>query len=141
MIKEFVEAWDKNKDKLMEYFKTHSQEEYSQYQDLVKLLFNIVINPVLWEEKREKFDISNMKIIDDGNYDGTLIFILLKAGFYYTTEGYIYTSVNYGSCPGCDTLQHIQSWDLKELPNEEQIKDYMTLTLHLLQRCHYMKGE
>lgn len=47
MIKEFCLAWEKNKDKFEEYFKNTKQDEYSEYMDLVGLLFDIVINPEL----------------------------------------------------------------------------------------------
>lgn len=39
MIKEFCLAWEKNKDKLEEYFRKARQEEYGNYEDLVKCLF------------------------------------------------------------------------------------------------------
>lgn len=49
MIKEFVEAWDANKNKLEDYFRNTKQEEYDSYEDLVKKLFKVVINPYLEE--------------------------------------------------------------------------------------------
>lgn len=52
MIKEFCLAWEKNKEKLEEYFRNTPQNEYSDYEDFVKLLFDIVINP----EINRKFD-------------------------------------------------------------------------------------
>ena len=39
----------------------------------------------------------------------------------------------YGSCSGCDTLLGINEYE-DGLPNEEQVKDYMTLCLHLIQK-------
>lgn len=139
MIKEFVKKWEQNKNKLEEFIKTHKQEEYDSYEDLVKLLFNIVIN-VVEDFCDNTFDTNNITIIDDGDYQGTQIFILHKKSYQPYISEYVYTSVCYGSCSGCDTLQSISSYNY-ELPDEEQIKDYMTLILHLLQNCHYMKGE
>jgi hypothetical protein len=49
------------------------------------------------------------------------------------------TEVGYGSCTVCDTLQSIQ-WDDYDYedpdkePTEGQVKDYMTLCLHLIQQ-------
>ena len=143
MIKEFVDKWDKNKDKLENFIRTHKQEEYYAYEDLVKLLFDIVINADEgWEF--DVFDINNIITIDDGDYQGTQIFILHKNSYQPSVEEYVYTSVYYGSCSGCDTLQSIQSEsfeDIDGIPTENQVKDYMTLFLHLLQNCHYMKDE
>ena len=53
-------------------------------------------------------------------------------------EDYLITHTYYGSCSGCDTLQGINSYSC-ELPTEEQVKDYMTLALHLVQRMHRIK--
>ena len=47
MIKEFVEAWNENRDKLEDYFRNTKQREYDEYKDIVEKLFKIVINPYL----------------------------------------------------------------------------------------------
>jgi hypothetical protein len=49
MIKEFIEAWDKSKDKLEDYFRNTKQEEYDRYEKIVIKLFEKVINPYLVE--------------------------------------------------------------------------------------------
>ena len=137
MIKEFIEKWDKYKNELEEYFKTNKQLEYSSYELIVKALFDIIIN----KDEEDKFDTENITVIDDGDYQGTQIFILHKDWYQPSVEDYVYTNTYYGSCSGCDTLLAIQDWDLEELPSEEQIKEYMTLALHLLQKCKYMIDE
>ena len=45
MIKEFVLAWDANKDKLRNYIASHDQEEYNEYSKIVRMIFEQVINP------------------------------------------------------------------------------------------------
>lgn len=137
MIKEFIEKWDKYKNELEEYFKTNKQLEYSSYELIVKALFDIIIN----KDEEDKFDTENITVIDDEDYQGTQIFILHKDWYQPSVEDYVYTNTYYGSCSGCDTLLAIQDWDLEELPSEEQIKEYMTLALHLLQKCKYMIDE
>ena len=144
MIKEFVTAWDKNKDKLKEYIKTHDQDEYDSYKDLVKLLFDIVINPEAehWRDDDNcrfwhRFDTNNIHEIDDGDYQGSLIFLLYGDSYQPSPSDYVYTSVYYGSCSGCDTLLGINDY-VGGLPSDEQVDDYMTLLLHLLQKCHCM---
>lgn len=144
MIEEFVSAWDKNKDKLKEYIKTHKQEEYCSYIDLVRLLFNVVINPDVpnWRCCGESrfwtgFDTENIHEIDDGDYQGSLIFLLHEDTYQPSPGDYVYTSVYYGSCSGCDTLLSISGYG-DGLPNDEQVNDYMALCLHLLQKCHTM---
>ena len=136
MIKEFIEKWDKYKNELEEYFKTNKQLEYSSYELIVKALFDIIIN----KDEEDKFNTENITVIDDGDYQGTRIFILHKDWYQPSVEDYVYTNTYYGSCSGCDTLLAINGYD-EDMPNEEQIKEYMTLALHLLQKCKYMIDE
>lgn len=140
MIKEFVNKWDKYKGDLEDYFRNNKQLEYDCYEEIVKLLFEKVINRDI-QSIFDSFFIDDINIVDDGDYQGTKIFILHKNSYNSSIYDYVYTSVYYGSCSGCDILLKIQSYDLNEFPNEEQVKDYMTLALHLLQNCNYMEGE
>lgn len=137
MIKDFCLAWEKNKDKLEKYFKSNKQNMYSDYKDLVKLLFDIVINPEI-KDDYSKYNTKSIQIIDDGGYWGTLIFILHRDTCEPYINDYVYTNSCYGSCTYCDTLADIHKYEYDTLPNEQQIRDYMSLCLHLLQRCNLM---
>lgn len=137
MIQNFVKAWDANKDKLKEYFQTHSMSEYDEYVKLVQLLFNIVINPYLEKvnpTKQYDADIDEITVIDNGEYQGTQLFVLHEKTYQPAAYEYVLTHQSYGSCSGCDTLQGIQVYS-SDIPDEEQVNDHMTLCLHLLQRC------
>lgn len=138
MIKEFCLAWEKNKDKLEEYLRTTPQSEYGSYKDLVRSIFNIVINTD--ERIYDQYDTENIVSIDDGDYQGTLIFILHRDTYYPDVSDYVFTSVDYGSCSGCDTLLSISGYE-DDIPSDEQVEDYMTLCLHLLEHCKFMGGE
>lgn len=144
MIKEFVDAWDANKEKLEEYFRTTRQEEYNNYRTIVYQLFKKVINPYFLERIETPFDIETVNEkyrqnngiveIDDGDYQGTLLYIIHRGCYQPGIRDYILTFVNYGSCSGCDTLQGIHQYS-DDLPSEEQVAEYMTLALHILQNC------
>lgn len=136
MIKEFVERWDKYKGDLEKYFRTTRQEEYSTYEDIVIALFEEVINKE--DINCHEFDLEQMTIIDDGDYQGTRIFIIPLKTYQPSVEEYVITDTYYGSCSGCDTLLAISSYD-DGIPNEGQIKDYMELALHLLQKCRWLE--
>lgn len=82
-----------------------------------------------------------MKIIQDGEYHGTGIYILHRINYEPTISDYIYTYADYGSCSACDTLQEILGYNYDEKPNEQQVQDLMRLALHLLQRCKYMEED
>lgn len=136
MIKDFCLAWEKNKGKLEEYFRTTKQDEYYSYKNLVELLFDIVIIPSM-EDSYYWFDTENILVIDDGDYQGTQVFILHRDRYQPSVKEYVYTNTYYGSCSGCDTLLAISGYG-SDLPDEEQVKDYMELCLHLLQKCNFM---
>lgn len=139
MIKEFVEKWDKYKGNLENYFRNTEQKEYQDYKDIVKALFENVINQGetdYWN----KFNIEKMTLIDDGDYQGTQIFIIPLDTYQPNVEDYVVTNTYYGSCSGCDTLQGISYYE-QGLPSENQVKAYMKLSLHLLQKCKWLEEE
>ncbi|MDK2772133.1 MAG: hypothetical protein KYX68_07960 [Flavobacterium sp.] len=138
MILEIIEKWEENKFKLEEYFKTTKQSEYSNYKDIVVKLFEIVIVGVKnkWNGT-DNYDVSKITVIDDGDYQGTQIFLIPKETYQPSVEDYIMTNTYYGSCSGCDTLQGFSCYD-DDLPTEEQISEYMTLALHLVQKMKFL---
>lgn len=139
MIKEFVERWNKYKENLEKYFRNTKQEEYDTYEKIVKILFDKVINQE--ETKYYKFATNNITVIDDRDYQGTQIFIIPLDTYQPEINDYVVTNTYYGLCSGCDTLQAISEYDYDEKPDENQIKDYMELALHLLQKCRWLGEE
>ena len=132
MIKEFVKAWDANKSLLEEHIKEQDQADFD-YAFLLKMLIDIVINPYI----EGKLDSANIHVINDGDYQGSQLFIVPSAIYQPTPQDYMWTYQDYGSCSGCDLLESIRGYD-GGLPTEEQVKKYMMLELHLLQRCRWM---
>ena len=126
MVKEFLERWEENKWKIRESLKTKLP---NYYEELVKLVISNIT-----AEMYEDFapDPERIHTIDDGNYQGTLLFIIGEKG----SSPIIYYSlfVDYGSCGACDTLQGIlDNKDWEELPTESQVNDCMILALHIVQ--------
>jgi hypothetical protein len=138
MIREFIERWEKNKHKLEEYFRTTKQEEYDAYSKIVVKLFELVINDSRGNGTVEfNFNTEEMTIINNGNYSGTEIFILYNDTCEPDISDYVVTHNYYGSCSGCDILLSISNYDVG-FPNDDQVKEYMTLALHLVQRCKWL---
>lgn len=135
MIQDFVKAWDANQDNLKEYFQTHEMADYRAYKDLVKLLFELVINPYLKIIGKKVYNLEHIHEIDDGDYQGTLLYAIPLDTFQPTEWDYVFTHQDYGSCPGCDILEEIQTYNYHQFPNKEQLFGHMTLCLHLLQKC------
>ncbi len=133
MIQAFVSAWEKRKTDLENYFRKTPQGQYDSYEMLVKLIFKFVINAEIEEECGSlEYDINRLHVIDDGDYQGTKLFIIPKDMYQPSADDYVITTVSYGSCSGCDTFLSISQYK-EGIPNEKQVKDYMTLCLHLLQ--------
>ena len=135
MIKNIIEQWENNKSKLEHYFRTTEQYEYCGYQQIVVKLFEICFTNA---DDYSVFDIDKMRVIDDGHYQGTKIFIIPKDTYQPSINDYITTHTYYGSCSGCDTLQSICEYN-EGLPTEEQVKRYMTLALHLVQKLRWLE--
>ena len=136
MIKEFVLAWDANKDKLSEYIASHKQEDYNSYEKIVKMLFEQVINPYMKSQHKIDFDVDKIHEIDDGDYQGTLLYMIPTASYQPSYWEYVATYVYYGSCSGCDTLLAISDYGY-DLPDADQVEDYVELCLNILQHCKY----
>lgn len=135
MIKEFNMLWEKHKNELEEYIKTHDQDMYEDYIELVKLIVTNILN-----KGEILFNVENITEIVSGGYQGILIFIIPEntPGCDFE-EGYVWTSVKYGSCSWCDTLQSIRVMeDTFGLPTKSQVKEYMTLCLHLFQKLRWL---
>lgn len=135
MIKSVVKQWEENKHKLEEYFKTTKQEEYSSsYETILQKIIELVVTK---KDEYNKYDATKITVVDDGAYQGTQIFLIPTDTYQPSVEDYLLTDTYYGSCSGCDTLQSICSYE-NGLPTEQQVKEYMTLALHLVQKMRYI---
>ena len=125
MILHYVKQWEERKHLLEEWLKEN--EPYS-YESIHEMLFHLVLTKPN-EREHQRWDWNRFTIIDDGEYQGNQIFILCSNVYQPELTDYIFTSVAYGSCSGCDTFQAIQESEDKA----ERVKDYMTLALHMVQ--------
>lgn len=129
MLKILIEKWDRNKDKLKEELK-HRKMDY-EYKDLVNLTFSIIYNSDN-DDGRYKLDINNITEIDNGEYQGTLLYIIPFDTYQPNESEYLMTYVGYGSCSVCDTLLYITDYNYEEIPNEEQLNGLMQLCKDLI---------
>lgn len=133
MIKILSERWMKNSNKLKEYITTHSKEMNNcNYEDLVKLCFDIIYNTGKDSEDYVyglEADTTGITKIDDGDYQGTLMFLIPFDTYQPSSSDYLLTFVEYGSCSCCDTLQSIQAYGFsnEEALNPGQVKGFMSL--------------
>lgn len=138
MIKNFINAWNENKTNLENYFKTYGTETIYDYKDILKLMLELVINPYLGKKTKRDIrplDIDNITKIDDGDYQGTLVYVIPEKTYQPDITEYIVTYVYYGSCSGCDTLESI----FADKNKKSQVEDLMKLALDILQSMYFLK--
>lgn len=122
MSLKFIKQWEANKNKLKKYFKNNKQYEYNSYEEIIRLILRLCLTGYDWN-----YHIQSLK--DDDNGHGYTLFIAS------TKNGLIkaITHNSYGTCSGCDTLLKISEYKTG-YPTKEQVNEYMTLALHLVQR-------
>lgn len=109
MIKFCKYAWDKNADKLRKILE-ESENKYlfrCQYKDLVSLVVKTIFNNAT-DLGGHIWDADSITEIDNGDYQGTLLFTIPEDTYQPASYQYLMTFVEYGSCSVCDTLQAIQ---------------------------------
>lgn len=130
MIQAFVQRWDARKSEVVAQF---TAAHPASYKELVQSVVGIL--------QADGFDSSpdpeRVHEIDDGHYQGTLLYVIASTGYQPST--YWSVAVNYGSCSVCDTLQDIRGYS-DDPPTEQQVAKYMSLTLHVVQGLRLITG-
>lgn len=122
MLRYCYEKWNKNRSTLEKKLRETNLCGVN-YLDLLKLTVKCIFNDDAFDVK---WDTENITEIDNGDYQGTLLY-LIPGDYYQPSESeYLMTYIGYGSCSGCDLLQSIQPWDRSKV-TEETIKDFMSL--------------
>lgn len=135
MIDKFITIYMENKPKLEAKFSTHPDDYKRVVIRLVEFLAEVMSESGVYEDSVP--DKERVTVIDEGDYQGLQVFVIGCGGYQPST--YWVTSEYYGSCSGCDTLEATleSNWTegmgRSEGVSEAQLKDYMTLCLHLLQ--------
>jgi hypothetical protein len=131
MIQKFVNRFMAAESVLREKFAAKHPDAYI---DIVKAVVSVIGGEGAYGEP----DATRIHEINDGDYQGTLVFVIAAGG--YQPSEYWYVKVDYGSCSGCDTLEGIRLWT-DDPPTKEQIDAYMTLALHIVQGFKSMQTE
>lgn len=124
MLKYCLECWELHKDDLEKEIRSRTDLNECEYIDLAKLIVKTVfvesVDDCAW-------DAEHITCIDNGDYQGTLLFLIPMDAYQPSENEYLMTYVGYGSCSGCDTLQSIQGGHSGETLEEDQVKDFMAL--------------
>lgn len=130
MLKIIKEKWNKNESLLKEVLTRNDKLNSCSYLDLVKFAFGSIFNDDQ-ATKFESLDLEKITEVDNGDYQGTLLYLIPFNRYQPSEYEYLMTYVGYGSCSGCDTLQSIQDYSDKK-PTEGQITDFMMLCKDIL---------
>ena len=135
MMKIMKKLWNKNQDKLREELSSRDDLNECGYVDLVKIAFDKIYND---ENRTDSENLCTDKVheIDDGDYQGTRIYLIPFDTYQPDPKDYLMTSVWYGSCTGCDVLLAAQEWGGGKL-TEQQVKDFMSICKDLI--CNTIK--
>ena len=107
MLRFCLEKWEQNKDLLKQKLTDMTSYDDLEYLDLVRLVVEHVLNANT-DETDTRYDAKNITEIDNGNYQGSLLYIIHEETYQPSPWEYIITYVSYGSCNGCDTLMRIK---------------------------------
>lgn len=121
MITEFIDKFQEIKPELLKQF---SEKEPESYEDIFKQTIEMMFKDC---NEYSYPDFKRITVIDHGDYQGTLIFVI--GGCEYQTSNYWMTYVGYGSCSGCDTFQAYSDWDNPE----ESAPHMITMALHMIE--------
>lgn len=132
MLKIIKEQWDKNREVLREAL--HEGDDFNEcnYKDLVKLAFEKIFNEGTVCGRDPILDLKNITEIDNGDYQGTLLFLIPFQTYQPCEYDYLMTYIGYGSCECCDTLQRIQDYHPNKKLTEEQVEEFMALCKDIL---------
>ena len=132
MIEAFTKAWFANLHSMREKFTATHPDAYI---DVVRAVVQMLHDA---SDDYYKPDPERIHVIDDGDYQGTLVYVIGSTGYQPST--YWYVKVGYGSCSGCDTLESIRSYS-SDAPSKSQVDEYMTLALHIVQGLRLMNED
>ena len=130
MIKYCLDKWNENHKRLEEVLASDTTLNSCDYQYLVELVVEHILNGCEGV-CCGKWDKEHITRVDDGDYQGTLLFLIPKKTYQPSEYEYLMTYAGYGSCSGCDALKAIQEWGEKP-PEDWQIEDFMALCKDLV---------
>lgn len=124
MLKYCINKWEENRGKLKKAIQ--ELDGYISYTELMKLVVKHIFGDE-WDDKE-------ITAIDNGDYQGTIIFAFHKKTYQPYASQYLMTYISYGSCSLCDALE---AAFFENETEEETVLDLMNICLHLIQNMHH----
>lgn len=128
MKKAWGQNWKKLRDRIIDIVKTDRLHDI-EYKDLLVITLETIYNNYdSINQYLEKADLDNITEIDDGDYQGTLVYLIPFDRYQPDAKEYLMTYVEYGSCSYCDTMQNIK------YDSSTKVDDLMTLCRDMIVR-------
>lgn len=127
MIQEFVDRFMDRKPEIRERLRQFGKNDWRgiEYKDIVRIVVENITESNSYPPTPDPYRIHE---IDDGDYQGTLLYVIADKD--YQPDTYWYVTVSYGSCCGCDTLMYATECNEDD---EQVLDDLMLLALHIVQ--------
>ncbi len=112
MLQIMKDFWAENEKNLKARISKLTNDEVHSltYRDLLAMALDEIYNKHFGElSSYDALNLDKITVIDDGEYQGTFIFMIPFNTYQPCASEYLMTYIWYGSCSGCDTMQGIQS--------------------------------
>ncbi len=138
MIRFALRKWDENREKLVQELWKDREGGYT-YRELLRKVVSAVLNE--GEKEEDRYSPDKITEIDNGDYQGTLLFLIPEDTYQPGEYDYLMTYINYGSCGLCDVLIHYNDMEYEEEEGKarpgERVKGYLSVCRMLL--CNMIK--
>ena len=132
MIQRFVDRYVEREERLRQQFeKEHPESCHAIVKAVVEVIGGKNYNP----------DPERVHEIDDGSYQGTLVYIIAERNMPPTK--YWSVKVSYWLCINYDALAPMWLSGIKQYapPTPEQVDEYMKLSRHIVESIHVLEGD
>lgn len=136
-MKIMKDKWTRNEKFLKQVLEARTDLNTINWNDLIKLIFECIYNSDYDDDNFDSLDLDNMTVIDNGDYQGTYLYIIPFKTYQPAEYDYLMTYVGYGSCSGCDALLAAQNCLGGHLLTEFQVKDFLKLAKDVI--CNTIK--
>lgn len=124
MLKYCINKWDENRGNLKKAIQ--ELDGYINYTELMKLVVKHIFG--------DEWDEEEITVIDNGDYQGTIIFAFHRKTYQPYASQYLMTYISYGSCSLCDALE---AAFFENETEEETVLDLMRICLNLIQNMRH----
>lgn len=128
MIQQYVDAIVLQKQEIKEELeKKERHYNIFDYEFIFRMMLEYINKTA--ENDWEEFSVKDRTKINDGDYQGTLLFFCHRCMYQPSIYEYYWTHIDYGSCTGCDTM--LRAEDAYRYDPDAGIEQLYLIMLHM----------